>query len=49
MFGLESRLVYSSNQITEELLQSTIDFGKVNRIHESEYLKASRFLLDALK
>ncbi len=48
MFGLENRLVNSSDQITEELLQSSIDFKKVNRIHGFERVKSSHFLHSTL-
>ncbi|WP_349874881.1 polysaccharide pyruvyl transferase family protein [Bacteroides cellulosilyticus] len=43
-FGLEERLIYSSDQLTEELLKSPINFEEINRIHDSERFRAMNFL-----
>lgn len=48
MFDLEERLVYSLNDVTDELINSIIDFGSVNRIWEKEREKAMVFFNTAL-
>ncbi|MGL5920707.1 MAG: polysaccharide pyruvyl transferase family protein [Bacteroidales bacterium] len=49
LFGLEDRLVYSMNELTEELIHKPIDFSQVNAICEKEKKKSIDFLNDALK
>ncbi len=48
-FGLEDRLVFSSDDLTEELLKAKIDFDKVNSIRKSEQVRAFEFLEISLK
>jgi len=48
MFGLEERLVMSSDELTAEKIHSSIDFSGVNKILENEQQKAFKFLDEAL-
>lgn len=47
-FGLEDRLVFEEENITEELIRKDIDFDKVNSILETERAKSRAFLEKAL-
>lgn len=48
LFGLENRLVYSLEDITDEMLYESVDFERTNRILSMEREKAQRFLLELL-
>jgi hypothetical protein len=48
MFKLENRLIHSENDLTEELLNSEIDYDAVHEILAKERKKAEMFLLKAL-
>lgn len=49
MFGLENRLVSSLDDLTTELIETPIDFKKVNRIRKEQQRIAIDFLNSALK
>lgn len=49
IFGLEDRLIYSMNELTEELINKPIDFNHVNMIREEQKTKSIQFLVNALK
>lgn len=49
IFGLENRLIYSESQLNENLLKEKIDFDSINKILENEKVKATNFLITALK
>lgn len=48
LFGLEERLVYKLEDVTEELIKKPIDYDNVYKILEREREKSKKFLLDAL-
>ena len=48
MFGLNNRLVYSLEQITNELLHTSIDYRIVNQMWLTERKKAMDFLSHSL-
>ena len=48
MFKLENRLIHSENELTEQLLNSEIDYEAVHEILANERKKAEDFLLKAL-
>ena len=48
MFELESRLIYSSDDLTDDIINQKIDFAKINTIKEREREKALLFLEKAL-
>lgn len=47
-FNLEKYLVYSLNDVTEELIHSSIDYKRVNKIMIAEKEKAMSFLINSL-
>lgn len=47
-FNLEKHLVYSLNDVTEELIHSSIDYKLVNKIMIAEKEKAMSFLINSL-
>jgi hypothetical protein len=49
MFALEDRLISNVNQLTEDVINSQIDFSRVNNILKTQKLFASEFLNDALR
>lgn len=48
MFKLENRLIHSETELTEQLLDSKIDYEAVHEILKKEREKAVKFLKDAL-
>ena len=48
MFKLENRLILSEDNLTEELLNSEIDYDAVHEILTKERKKAVKFLEDAI-
>ena len=48
MFKLENRLIHSENDLTEDLLNSEIDYDAVHEILAKEREKAKMFLIKAL-
>ena len=48
MFHLKNRLIQSEKDLTEELLESEIDFNAVHEVLAKERKKAEKFLVDAL-
>ena len=49
MFGLENRLISSLDDLTTELMETPIDFKKVNQIRKEQQSKAFDFIKKALK
>lgn len=49
IFNLENRLIYSISELTDDLINSSVDFNQVNAIREKEKNKSIQFLIDALK
>lgn len=48
VFGLENRLVYSMEEITNDLLEESIDYNTVNQIRNSEIERSRNFLIKNL-
>lgn len=48
MFDLEERLILNPNQLTESVINSRIDFDKVNKLRNEERTRAIEFLQIAL-
>lgn len=49
MLGLESRLVYTFDDITDQLIYTSIDYTQVNRILRRERDRALKFLKASLR
>lgn len=49
LFGLEDRLVFSKDDITDELLHKKIDWAKINKITGKERARSKKFLMDSLR
>jgi polysaccharide pyruvyl transferase WcaK-like protein len=48
MFGLEKRLILSSDELTLEIITDIIDFDRINQIWDNEQQRAYKFLDKAL-
>lgn len=48
VFGLEDRLVYSEDGVSDEMLRSDIDWNRVNKIIESEQKRSREYLSNHL-
>jgi hypothetical protein len=49
IFGLEDRIVYSSSEITEQLVNAPIDWERVNGVLEQWKKKSNEFIDNAIK
>lgn len=48
IFGIHSRLIENSKELNDEIINSNLDFEKINQIIESENTVAEKWLLDAI-
>lgn len=49
IFGLENRLIYSINELSEDLIKQSINFNGINNIKEAEIVKSITFIANSLQ